>query len=145
MNKNKNKKIILTLGLGVIFIITLYYCIKTNNKIVPNEYLNDKIISKLESEKYIDFSKVTNFHWDEMMIFTPYSDINEYFKKVDIDNSIKYRDDIYSIVFIENNKIIKMVNLDRKYDFDTETTNRKIENKNSKFKILNNNILYKDK
>lgn len=112
----------------------LFCVIKINSKIVSNGELSKKIIFELESKKELDFSKVTNFDWDTMMIFHPYSNINDKFKWVYIDNSINTRDDINSIVFIKNNNIVEMVNIDRKYDFDTSTTNKKIEKKNSKFK-----------
>ncbi|MGX4601736.1 hypothetical protein [Faecalimicrobium sp. JNUCC 81] len=128
------KRLMLLVGFTFIIMI-LFFFIKINTKIVSNEELNKKIIFEIESKKELDFSKVANFDWDTMMIFHPYSDINSKFKDVNIDNSINTRDDINTIVFIKNNKIVEMVNIDIKYDFDKYIKNKKIENKHSKFKV----------
>lgn len=78
----------------------------------------------LENEIYrnqekVDFTKITDFDWDELLIAAPYCDIKGYEKSLNVDlsnireNGICSLDDFNLLVFIKEGKSIKISELPR--------------------------------
>lgn len=100
--------------------------------------VNDGIVeSKMDSfsldkDQYeIDINALTDFPWDKAYIFTPYTPKEHVTKKLGFNwrNSIgiDYRDDINLIVFVKGKRVVKYIELSRKYgDFDVQDIENEI-------------------
>ena len=88
----------------------------------------------------IDFAKICEFDFDQLIILEPYSNVDNVQKKLMldfsniIDNRICNSDDIYLIVFISKNKSVKVVELNRA-NGDFKDCNVLIKSENALFKI----------
>jgi hypothetical protein len=73
----------------------------------------------------IDFNKVTNFKWDKLYIFTPYTPDEEITKQLGFKwkysnkTSIDYLDSINLLIFANGDRVVQYLELSRQYgDFD---------------------------
>lgn len=97
-----------------------------------NLELNDGIVeSKMnsfmlnEGQNEIDINEITGFSWEKSYVFSPYTTKEHMAKKLGFNwknsTGIDYRDDINLIVFVQSKKVVKYIELSRKYgDFDSE-------------------------
>lgn len=137
MNK---KYVILGFMLLILGAISLLGVHKSNiiKEDVP---LKNVIVETVEKSNEIDFAKITNFEWDTMYVFTPYSNPKEILKKDGISTynsnfSIEVIDTINMIGFIKSNKLVAFVELPRKYGGVDLTNFIKFSKEESKFSIL---------
>ncbi|MFA9397214.1 MAG: hypothetical protein ACERKV_02980 [Clostridiaceae bacterium] len=116
----KKKGILLMLIVSIIFvtIAIIYYKSNSHNKIQEDQSLITNIQSEANTSSYLDLDTVTDFKWDEVYIIPPYSvpetiikDNN--LKWTNINQSIKYHDNINLIVFTLNKTVVSYVNLPR--------------------------------
>lgn len=76
---------------------------------------NDKILldikQKIQQSKYVDFSKIVDGEWDNIILITPYTSKSEIKDKYGIDAnrisdfSIEYREDLVLIIFCNEKSI----------------------------------------
>ncbi|TKC08281.1 hypothetical protein FA048_14085 [Pedobacter polaris] len=141
------KKVLLLLAL----ILTLSYCNYTS-QLTTDEGLTKIIEAKINSNpKEIDLSTIDDFDYDKLLILEPYSSIGQIEDELHIhlsninENKIKLSDGINLLVFLKNDKSIKISELDRKNgDFDTYKVI--IDRKNAIFeKNVNSKITLKKK
>ena len=124
----------------VIFVITTscvwFNQLKSDDKIAKS--LDN--IFKSSSDK-IDLSDYGDFEWDNLIIFGPYSQIEKTENELRIDlsnireNGIKYDDRINLIVFIKENKSIKIAEISREIG-DFEPENKLIKKEKAIFKKI---------
>lgn len=144
----KKKNIIMILMLILILLIGCislrYY---NTSKIKENTKLKKQIIKIVQNSKQIDFSEVTNFKWDTLYLFTPYTDTNKILKKDGVKKynnelDMEYNDGINIIAFVDSKKIVTYIKVNR-IDLDFESiNNNKTSNDKSIFKINNNDGNY---
>ncbi|MFG6494841.1 hypothetical protein P8610_05745 [Fictibacillus sp. UD] len=84
-----------------------------------NKNLEQSIHSVMKDEGNLNLNKVAEFEWDEAHLFPPYtlqSDINKQLGFTFKDpSSIKSRDDIFLLLFVDNQKVVQYVKVSRKY------------------------------
>lgn len=139
--KKKSIVMILVLALTILigYILWEYY---NSHKVKEDFELKNEVIKVVQSSKEIDFSKVTNFEWDEIYLFTPYTDSKEILKKDGVKRynsklNMEYNDGINIIAFVNSKKIITYIEINRS-DFDFEPIeNSKISKDKSIFEIDN--------
>lgn len=139
--KKKSIVMILVLALTILigYILWEYY---NSHKVKEDIELKNEVIKVVQSSKEIDFSKVTNFEWDEIYLFTPYTDSKEILKKDGVKRynsklNMEYNDGINIIAFVNSKKIITYIEINRS-DFDFEPIeNSKISKDKSIFEIDN--------
>lgn len=139
--KKKSIVMILVLALAILigYIWWEYY---NSHKVKEDFELKNEVIKVVQSSKEIDFSKVTNFEWDEIYLFTPYTDSKEILKKDGVKRynsklNMEYNDGINIIAFVNSKKIITYIEINRS-DFDFEPIeNSKISKDKSIFEIDN--------
>ncbi|KGM97847.1 hypothetical protein Z968_02285 [Clostridium novyi A str. 4552] len=68
------------------------------------------IVETIKTSNNINLKEVTNFKWDTIYVFTPYSNPKDILKE-NIDFSGKYSDSMYMIAFIDNNQVTEFVEL----------------------------------
>jgi len=105
---------IIGFGIILIFLISCQYSFQLKNDV----FLTEKIESVLKFDNgKIDFSQLNDFEWDNLIILGPYSTIEEIGEKLNLNlkniskNGIKYSDYYDLIVFLKNNKSVKIVEL----------------------------------
>lgn len=134
--------LLLTLLIGCISL--RYYNI---SKIKENTKLKKQIIKVVQNSKEVDFSQMTNFEWDTLYLFTPYTDTNKILKKYGVKKynnelDMQYNDGINIIAFVDSKKIVTYIKINR-IDLDFEPIkNNKTNNDKSIFKINNNDGNY---
>lgn len=133
------KKII---GFGII-ILVLTSC-QYSNQLKNDKHLTDRIEKELKSSnREIDFSQFDDFDWDKLIILRPYSTIENVEKELNLNlrnirqNGIEFSDSFSLIVFLKDNKSIKIVEL-KKVMSPTKTI---ITKKESQFITDNDGIL----
>ena len=125
-----------------IFIGYIWWEYYNSHKVKEDIELKNEVIKVVQSSKEIDFSKVTNFEWDEIYLFTPYTDSKEILKKDGVKRynsklNMEYNDGINIIAFVNSKKIITYIEINRS-DFDFEPIeNSKISKDKSIFEIDN--------
>ena len=122
MDRRRNliKKFVI---IGLIFIVMvsmLFTVFRRSKNINEDVVLRNHIIETIKQDDSIDFTEITNFEWDTMYLFTPYSMPKDIFKldeikKYNSDFSIELRDDINMIAFVKFNRLISYVELPRNY------------------------------
>jgi len=118
MNDFKKNKLPVVLVLSFIIcilgiVIFLFFVDNNYFMMEENEDLIDIIYQCSLNDNEIDFDKIFDEEWDEMIVIEPYStpkDLYKNFKWNKINTSIEYRDDINLIVFLKNKKIISYLN-----------------------------------
>ncbi len=125
----------------VLFLCGLVFIGVNNlNKIKEDVALKNAIIETVEKSNEIDFNQITNFEWDKMYIFTPYSNPIDILREDGISTrnsqfNIEYLDTINMIGFIKSDKLVAFVELPINY-MEVDLTNPTAFSKEeSKFKI----------
>jgi hypothetical protein len=104
------------IGICILFssILSCQYIFQLEN----DENLNKKILKDLYADRGIsDFSKITDFEWDSLIILGPYSLIDRVETELNLNltnirqNGIRYSDFYELIVFLKNKKSVKIVEL----------------------------------
>ena len=104
------------IGFGIILIslVSCQYSFQLKNDV----FLTEKIESLLKSDNgKINFSQLNDFEWDNLIILGPYSTMEEIGEKLNLNlknisnNGIRYSDYYHLIVFLKNNKSVKIVEL----------------------------------
>ena len=144
----KKNSIVMILVLAVTILIGyIWWEYYNSHKIKEDIELKNEVIKVVQSSKKIDFSKVTNFEWDEIYLFTPYTDSKEILKKDGVKGynsklNMEYNDGINIIAFVNSKKIITYIEINRS-DFDFEPIkNSKISKDKSIFEIDNDDEDY---
>lgn len=140
--KNKSR-IIIFISVLAIFIGYISWEFYKLDRVDVNVELTNKVLAVVKSSDYIDFSKVTDFEWDTMYIFKPYSDATNILKDNDVRNyntlfSIEHNDSINMIAFVNKNKLITFIETSRS-GFEVDSMiNHKIDKDKANFKVINN-------
>jgi len=101
------------------FLIILASC--SQGTVNHNKELEKSISSAIEVKgvEEIDLSSLTDFDWEKVYIFGPYTTQEMINEKLGVNykdpSSIDYRDDINLIVFLDNNKVVQYAEITRKY------------------------------
>ncbi len=82
--------------------------------------IENRIDEDIKLHKKVDFTNLNTFEWDNLLILTPYSNLDNVEKryKINLSNvskTIESDDNINTIVFLSKNKAVKYVELRRKY------------------------------
>lgn len=82
--------------------------------------LKNNIIETIQTADEIDFNKITDFDWDKLYIFTPYSIPEDVLKQDGIHSRksnfrIELLDTFYMVGFVKSNKLISYIELPRDY------------------------------
>ncbi|MBB2479410.1 hypothetical protein H5P36_04350 [Bacillus sp. APMAM] len=110
------KKFIFLICFSLIFLASCSQVVGMHNK-----GLEKSINSALEKENVteLDFNSLTEFDWDKAYLITPYSDQQTINKQLGVKfkdpANMNYRDDIYLLVFLDNNKVVQYVEIPTKY------------------------------
>ncbi|WNB91011.1 hypothetical protein [Bacillus sp. NEB1478] len=84
-----------------------------------NQNLEQSILSAQKKDTKVDLNELTDFKWDKAFLFPPYTDqatINETLGFTFNDPSeIKNRDDIYLLIFVNEEKVVQYAKVSRKY------------------------------
>ena len=136
--------ILLLLGSIVLFEIN-------KSKVIKEDIaLKNVIVETVQKSNVIDFAKITNFEWDTMYVFTPYSNPKDILEKDNIStyNSsfiIEHSDTINMIGFVKSNKLVGFVELPQIYGGVDLTNVIKFSKEETKFSILQDKktILFK--
>lgn len=107
--------------------------------------LRNHIIKAIEQSDRIDFAKITDFSWDMMFIFPPYSIPIDTFKlnRIKSNNSnysIEYRDDINMFAFVKSGRVVSFIELPRNYGFKDITKGIMLKRDDAYFKISQQNM-----
>jgi hypothetical protein len=125
----------------LIIILSTFFVMFHKSKIMGEDVkLRNHIIKTLGQSDGIDFTNITDFSWDVMFIFPPYSIPIDTFKLNGIKNnnsnySIEYRDDINMIAFVKLDKVVSFIELSRNYGFKDITKCIKFKRDDAHFKI----------
>lgn len=146
MNK-KSLCIGLALGLSCLSlfaIINLIFYHFTHLKMDVN--LQSNIETTIERESTIDFSNVTDFDWDTLYVFTPYSSPIEILDKDDIITfnsrfNIEYLDTIVMLGFVKDNYLVAYVELPRNQVSHLPPTSMRFSKDTAIFKISSTSLL----
>lgn len=122
-----------------------------SNEIKEDVALKNIIIETVKKSNKIDFDKITNFEWDAMYVFTPYSNPKDILKEDNISTYtssfiIERSDTINMIGFVNSNKLVEFVDLPRIYGEADLTNVIKFNKEETKFSILQDKktILFKN-
>lgn len=140
--KNKSR-IIIFISVLAIFIGYISWEFYKLDRVDVNVELTNKVLAVVKSSDYIDFSKVTDFEWDTMYIFKPYSDATNILKDNDVRNyntlfNIEHNDSINMIAFVNKNKLITFIETSRSGFEVNSMINHKIDKDKANFKVINN-------
>lgn len=103
-------------------------------------HLQNNIETTIETDSTIDFSKVTDFDWDTLYVFTPYSSPNEI---LDEDNiitfnsnfNIEYLDSIVMLGFVKDHYLVAYVELPRSHVTNLSTISMRFSKDTAIFKV----------
>lgn len=119
------KKKYLIVGLiFIIILLSMFISFRKSRKISEDTALRHKIVDTLKQSGHVDFSEVTDFEWDTMYIFIPYSNPNNIFKDDGVKSynsmfNIENLDSINMIAFVKSNKLVAFVEVPIEY-FNSE-------------------------
>lgn len=157
MKKGK-KKIILLLLAATLFILCIYSYLYYMNIKVSNIYANDfrhDLLQAKSQEKTFDMKDITQFEWDKMIVFYPYTSREEmekvigrewtgysYFGYLFIQKTIlgEYPlddDSLNKLVFMKGEKVVLDITFQRG-ELDLTQIKGTIHREESKFMIQNN-------
>ncbi len=131
----------LALGIGCLSVFTminaLFYRF-TYLKMDVN--LQNKIETTIATQSTIDFSTITDFDWDTLYVFTPYSSPNEILNNDSIITfnsrfNIEYLDNIVMLGFVNDHYLIAYVELPRNQVTNLPTISMRFSKKTALFKI----------
>ncbi len=115
--EKKNLWLGLALGIGcvssIVFISTLFSRL---TYLKMNTTLQQQIETTIATAETIDFSKVTDFKWDTLYVFTPYASPNEILRANNIMTfnpsfNIEYSDTIVMLGFVRDHSLVAYVEL----------------------------------
>lgn len=146
------KKKYVVVGFILLLLCSLVFMgITKSNKIKEDVPFKNVIIQTVEKSNEIDFAKITNFEWDKMYIFTPYSIPKDILNKDGISTSnskfnIEVLDSINMIGFVKSDKLVAFVELPRNYGGVDLTNYIKFSKEETKFNISQDKktILFKE-
>ena len=109
MNLRTHKVWKYMVGVFILIILAIvfysFYMIDDNDKILLD------IKQKIQQSEYVDFSKIVDGEWDNIILITPYTSKSEIKDKYGIDTnrisdfSIEYREDLVLIIFCNEKSI----------------------------------------
>src|SRR5690554_6689747 len=109
---------IITLG---VLLLSLYSC-QYKNQLYSDKKLTEKIEREVSFEtSNTDFANINYFEWDSLLILNPYSNIEVSGKKLNLNlgnirnNEIEFSDSFNLIIFIKNEKAVKISELSREF------------------------------
>ncbi|WP_326513885.1 hypothetical protein [Clostridium intestinale] len=123
------KKKYLVVGLVfIIILLSMFINFRKSRKISEDTALRHKIVDTIKQSEHVDFSEVTDFEWDTMYIFIPYSNPNNIFKVDGVKSynsrfSIEQLDSINMIAFVKSEKLVAFVEVPIEY-FNSEKTTK---------------------
>ncbi|WP_286907243.1 hypothetical protein [Clostridium sp. UBA1652] len=123
------KKKYLIVGLiFIIILLSMFINFRKSRKISEDTALRHKIVDTLKQSGHVDFSEVTDFEWDTMYIFIPYSNPNNIFKDDGVKSynsmfNIENLDSINMIAFVKSKKLVAFVEVPIEY-FNSEKTTK---------------------
>ena len=98
------------------------------NRIDRNTELEESIHSLVEEQKVseIKINSLTNFDWDQAFLFLPYTTEESIEEQLGVEfedpSQIDSRDDIYLLVFMNDQQVVQYAEIDRlKSDFSVKT------------------------
>lgn len=111
-----------------IFIISLLFLVGCNQSSVQhNTELEEYIYSivKDKNNREVSIKSLANFNWDKAILFEPYTTQEGINEQLGVDfkdpSNIVIRDDIYLLVFLNDNKVVQYAEINRqKSDFSIE-------------------------
>lgn len=127
------KKKYLVVGLVfIIILLSMFINFRKSRKISEDTALRHKIVNTIKQSEHVDFSEVTDFEWDTMYIFIPYSNPNNIFKDDGVKSynsrfSIEQLDSINMIAFVKSKKLVAFVEVPIEY-FNSEKTTKYSKN-----------------
>lgn len=140
MFKNKKTTTFTITSLIILGFIILFGYYKVN-KLEEDIELNKYIVKIVNNSEQVNFQEITDFDWDNIYIFTPYLDPINIFKEDNIKNynisfNIKHLDTINMIAFVNQNKLVKFVEINRS-DFEFEhIENYKVSKNDAIFSVI---------
>lgn len=143
------KKLFISL-LTIILLTSSYILFIKYNIIKENLGLKNQIIKSIESSNYLDLPKITEFDWDTLFTFNPYSNPKDILEDENITTcnknfDISYDENIVMLGFVKDNKLVEFINLPRIYGHRLDLDS-KFKKDASIFKILPvDKTLYSDR
>lgn len=142
----KKKYVVGSLILIILMCALLFGWFKFN-QVNENISLKNKIIEKTKVSDTIDFSQITDFKWDTMYIFTPYSKPENILKEDGVKNynknfNIEYLDNINMVAFVKSNKLVEYVELPLNYIGINIKNPHKFPSDGTKFLIYQGKVIY---
>lgn len=112
----------------------------TADKLKEDKGLKNRIFETINNAEKIDFAEITDFYWEQMYIFTPYSIPRNILKEDGIKTvnsrfQIEILDTINMIGFIDTNKLVAFVELPRSFGGENLLHFLKFSREEAKFKI----------
>ncbi len=102
-----------------LFVFSLLLLTSCSFGVDRNKNLEQSIHSAMKDEGKLNLSKVAEFEWDEAHLFPPYTSQSEINKQLGFTfkdpSSIKSRDDIFLLLFVDNQKVVQYVEVSREY------------------------------
>jgi hypothetical protein len=136
----KKKNVIVIFALLLVGIVG-FLGFNKKNTLEEDVTLRNSIIVEVLTSKEIDFSSITDFQWDTMYVFTPYSNPKSILKEDGIATanksfSIEVLDNINMIGFVKSDNLVAFVELPRYYVVDDLNMDTKIAKEEAKFNII---------
>lgn len=104
----------------IIMAFCLIFSCQNFFQLESDEILSERIKKEIHKENnIINFSSLTNFDWDNLIILGPYTSIEDIEKEFDLDltninqNGIAYSDHSNLIVFLKKKKSTKIVEISK--------------------------------
>lgn len=134
------KKRYITVVLGVLFLCSVIIVGMKSNRVEENINLENVIINNIKESNSINFADITDFEWDNIYVFTPYSNPKDIFNKDKIstgnfDSRIEFLDTIFMIGFVKDNKLVSFVEIPIEYIEKNAVGNIKFSKEESEFNI----------
>ncbi|WP_052345911.1 hypothetical protein [Paucisalibacillus sp. EB02] len=99
----------------IIFLLLLVGCSSIQHNIDLEKSLYSIIEDKNKNE--INLTSWTSFDWEKAFLFTPYTPPEEIEKQLGVDyndpSDIDWRDDIYLLIFMNDEKVVQYVEVER--------------------------------
>ncbi|WP_391117153.1 hypothetical protein [Psychrobacillus sp. L3] len=106
-------------GINVIIFSLLLLVGCSQSSVQQNTELEESIYSIVEDKNIseININSLTNFDWDKAFLFAPYTTQESLEEQLGVDfkdpSNIVMRDDIYLLVFLNDNKVVNYAEINR--------------------------------